>query len=102
MPMITVDLFEGRTRQQREAFAKEVTEAAVRVLKAPADHTWVIFRNHPKSHWAMGGSLCDAEPPQSFSSSAAQGSRAPTNRRKRETVRPSDSTAGGRPGHRTF
>ena len=59
MPIITVDLFEGRSRQQREEFAKEVTEAAVRILKAPVDHTWVVFRDHPKSHWAIGGKLCD-------------------------------------------
>ena len=59
MPIITVDMFEGRSREQREAFTKAVTEAAVRDLKAPLDHTWVIFRDHEKTHWAMGGELCD-------------------------------------------
>lgn len=59
MPIITVDLFEGRSREQREAFSKEVTDAAVRILKAPPDHTWVVFRDYEKSHWAMGGKLCD-------------------------------------------
>ena len=59
MPIITVDLFEGRSREQREAFTKAVTEAAVRDLKAPLDHTWAIFRDHEKTHWAMGGELCD-------------------------------------------
>lgn len=59
MPIITVDLFEGRNRQQREQFAEAVTKAAVEILKAPADHTWVVFRDHPKTHWAMGGKLCD-------------------------------------------
>lgn len=59
MPIITVDLFEGRSREQREAFAKVVTDAAAQILKAPVDHTWVVFNDHPKSHWAMGGKLCD-------------------------------------------
>lgn len=59
MPLITVDLFKGRTRQQRQEFAKAVTEAAAQILKAPVDHTWVVFRDHPKSHWAMAGKLCD-------------------------------------------
>lgn len=59
MPIVTVDLFKGRTREQRKQFAKAVTEAAVRILKAPPDHTWVIFRDHEKSDWAMGGKLCD-------------------------------------------
>ena len=61
MPIITVDLFEGRTRDQREQFAKVVTEAAVRLLKAPLGHTWVVFQDHPKDSWAIGGSLCDRE-----------------------------------------
>ena len=59
MPIITVDLFEGRTRKQKELFSKAVTEAAVRFLKAPVEHTWVVFRDHAKSDWAMGGKLCD-------------------------------------------
>jgi 4-oxalocrotonate tautomerase len=59
MPMIMVDLFEGRSREQREAFAQAVTRAAVELLKAPLDHTWVVFRDHEKSHWAIGGKLCD-------------------------------------------
>ena len=59
MPIITVDLFEGRSKEQREAFAKSVTDAAVQILKAPVDHTWVIFRDHKKENWAMGGKLCE-------------------------------------------
>lgn len=59
MPIISVEMFEGRSRQQREKFARAVTEAAVEHLKAPIDHTWVIFKEHPKSYWAMGGTLCD-------------------------------------------
>ena len=59
MPMITVDLFEGRSREQKDAFAKAVTDSAVKILKAPMDHTWVVFRDHKKSDWAMGGKLCE-------------------------------------------
>ena len=59
MPIITVDLFEGRSRDQIAAFSKAVTEAAAQILKAPVDHTWVVFNEHSKSKWAMGGKLCD-------------------------------------------
>lgn len=59
MPVITVEMFEGRTRQQREAFVKAVTKATVEILKAPEEQTWIIFREQPKSHWAIGGKLCD-------------------------------------------
>lgn len=59
MPVITVEMFEGRTRRQREEFSKAITRAAVEILKAPPDHTWVVFREVPKSCWAMAGKLCD-------------------------------------------
>jgi len=58
MPIITVEMFEGRTKEQRQAFAKQVTDAAVATLKAPIDHTWVIFKESPKSSWAFQGKLC--------------------------------------------
>ena len=59
MPIITVDLFEGRSREQREQFTKAVTEAAEQILKAHVDHIWVVFRDHKKENWGMGGKLCD-------------------------------------------
>lgn len=59
MPIIRVELFEGRTREQKEAFTQAVTKAAVEILKAPQDHTWVVFSDHKKSDWGMGGKLCD-------------------------------------------
>ncbi len=59
MPLITVDMFQGRTREQKEQFAQAVTDAAAKILKAPVDHTWVVFNDHAKSDWAMGGKLCD-------------------------------------------
>ncbi|MCM8812176.1 MAG: tautomerase family protein [Candidatus Omnitrophica bacterium] len=59
MPVITVKMFEGRTRQQREEFTKVVTKAAVDILKTPVEHVWIVFEDRPKSHWAIGGKLCD-------------------------------------------
>ncbi len=59
MPIIHVEMFEGRTREQREEFSKKVAEAAVQILKAPLDHTWVIFKESPKSFWSIGGKMCD-------------------------------------------
>ena len=33
MPFVRIDLFEGRTLEQKKALAKEVTEAVVRILE---------------------------------------------------------------------
>ena len=35
MPFVRIDLFEGRTLEQKKALAKEVTEAVVRNTGAP-------------------------------------------------------------------
>ena len=58
MPVITVELFEGRTQEQKQQFAKELTELTARVLGAPREHVWIIFRDARKADWAMGGTLC--------------------------------------------
>lgn len=58
MPVITVELFEGRTRTQKQQFAKQMTALTVRVLGTPKKHVWIIFRDTRKADWAMGGVLC--------------------------------------------
>jgi 4-oxalocrotonate tautomerase len=34
MPLISVSLYPGRTKEQKEEFAKAITEAAIEILKA--------------------------------------------------------------------
>jgi len=57
MPTIRVELFEGRTPQQKAALAKELTEACVRVLGGNADGIDVIFSDVARHDWATGGVL---------------------------------------------
>lgn len=57
MPTIHVELFEGRTPQQKAALAKELTDACVRVLGGSADSVDVIFRDVARHDWATGGVL---------------------------------------------
>ena len=59
MPVITVELFEGRTREQKQQYVKELTELTMRVLGTSREHVWVIFRDTKKSDWAMGGEFSD-------------------------------------------
>jgi 4-oxalocrotonate tautomerase len=57
MPIIRVELFKGRTSEQKSAFAREVTQSASQTLKcAPAD-VQVIFQDVEKSEWATDGEL---------------------------------------------
>ena len=57
MPTIRVELFEGRTPQQKADLARELTEACVRVLGGSADGIDVLFFDVARQDWATGGVL---------------------------------------------
>ena len=57
MPTIRVELFEGRTTEQKAALASELTQACVKVLGGSADAVDVIFQDIKRSDWATGGVL---------------------------------------------
>lgn len=60
MPTIHVELFEGRTLEQKRAFVQAVTEAAVKTIGAKPETLDIIFTERKKSDWATGGQLwCD-------------------------------------------
>lgn len=61
MPSITVEAFEGRTLDQRRELAKAITEAVVRIYKAPPEAVRILFREHKRQDVARGGKLeCDS------------------------------------------
>jgi 4-oxalocrotonate tautomerase len=57
MPLITVQLFEGRTVEQKRAYAKALTDASVQVLGIDPGAVDVIFSDVKKSDWATAGVL---------------------------------------------
>lgn len=58
MPMIRVELFEGRTVEQKREFVEVVTREAVRVLKCAPDDVDVVFVHIAKEDWGSAGKLC--------------------------------------------
>jgi 4-oxalocrotonate tautomerase len=57
MPTIRVEMFEGRSAEQKRALAKELTDGCVRVLGVPPASVQVLLFDVPKQHWAAGGTL---------------------------------------------
>ena len=55
MPIVTVQLLEGRTTEQKRALAKAITEAVVEHGKVPPDSVDVLFVDMPRSDWAKAG-----------------------------------------------
>jgi 4-oxalocrotonate tautomerase len=57
MAVITVQMFDGRTPEQKRALVKEVTEAFVRTCAGKPEDTWVIINEVPREHWSLAGEL---------------------------------------------
>lgn len=57
MPTIRVELFAGRTLDQKRALAQALTEATVRTLGGSPDAVDVIFADVERHDWATGGQL---------------------------------------------
>ena len=57
MPIVQVQMWEGRTEDQKERIAKEITDIMVSVAKAPRDAVTVVFTEYKRTNWAEGGIL---------------------------------------------
>ncbi len=57
MPTINVQIFEGRTQEQKRAFVKAVTEAACQTLDCSPGAVDIIFDEVKRENWATGGKL---------------------------------------------
>lgn len=57
MPFIEVKLYEGRTREQKQALVEAITTAFVEIADTPKEHVWIVFQDVPKDQWGMAGEL---------------------------------------------
>jgi 4-oxalocrotonate tautomerase len=55
MPLISVSMYPGRTKEQKEEFAKAMTNAAVQILKTKSEHVIIVYDEKPKEHWFISG-----------------------------------------------
>lgn len=55
MPLIVVSMYPGRSAEQKNEFAKAVTDQAVQILKTKAEHVIVVFDEKPKENWFQSG-----------------------------------------------
>jgi 4-oxalocrotonate tautomerase len=63
MPMIRVEMFPGRTLDQKRAFAKAVTESFVSICGGTPQSVQIVYQDVAKDDWAVAGNLAsDAAP----------------------------------------
>ena len=64
MPVIQCDIREGRTREQKEALAREITRVVHETIEAPVEYIYVLIRETPGFHHVKGGQhLPEYSPP---------------------------------------
>ena len=64
MPTINVQMFEGRSAQQKRDFVRAVTEAACQTLGCEPGSVDIIIQDVSRDNWATGGKLWSEPPPQ--------------------------------------
>ena len=55
MPIITISMYPGRNKEQKDQFAQEITDLAVKTLKTKPEHVIIVFDENPKDNWYLNG-----------------------------------------------
>ncbi|MFD1609477.1 4-oxalocrotonate tautomerase [Oceanobacillus luteolus] len=55
MPVIQIQMMEGRTPEKVGALIRNVTETVSDTLDAPEENVRVLVTEVPKTHWGIGG-----------------------------------------------
>jgi 4-oxalocrotonate tautomerase len=63
MPTLRVELFAGRTVEQKRALAAALTEATVKTLGGSPDAVDILFYDIQRQDWATGGTLWSDKAP---------------------------------------
>lgn len=57
MPVVRIEMFPGRTTEQKRALAKAITESFVTLANATPQSVQIIFTDVPQAEWAVAGEL---------------------------------------------
>ncbi len=59
MPVVIVEMWEGRTIEQKKKLVEGITSAMVNI-GVPPEAVHIIIKDNPKHNWATGGKLASA------------------------------------------
>jgi 4-oxalocrotonate tautomerase len=57
MPIVRVEMWPGRTHDQKAQLAKAITDAIQTIIGVPPEATTVVFEDVSKENWAQAGKL---------------------------------------------
>ena len=55
VPVIQCDIREGRTEEQKQALAREITRVVHETIDSPVEYIYVLIRETPGAHHVKGG-----------------------------------------------
>ena len=58
MPVVIVEMWEGRTIEQKKELVEGITSVMTTKLGIRPDQVTIIIKDNPKHNWARGGKLC--------------------------------------------
>ena len=61
MPIVRVEMWPGRTHEQKAKLAKAITDAVQDIAGAPPEATIIVFDDVSKDNWAEAGKLASDE-----------------------------------------
>lgn len=61
MPVVIVEMWEGRTIEQKKQLVAGITSVIVN-MGVPPEAVHIIIKDNPKHNWATGGKLASEEP----------------------------------------
>ena len=63
MPVVIVEMWEGRTIEQKKQLAEGITSSLVKI-GVPQEAVQIIIKDNPKHNWAIGGKLASEKFPE--------------------------------------
>jgi 4-oxalocrotonate tautomerase len=63
MPIVRVEMLEGRSAEVKQQLAAEITDSVVRRAGVDPAHVYVMFTDVARSDWAVSGKLFAQSPP---------------------------------------
>ncbi len=61
MPVVIVEMWEGRTIEQKKQLAEGITSVITR-MGVPPEAVNIIIKDNPRHNWATGGKLASEKP----------------------------------------
>lgn len=59
MPLVHIDLIEGRSDEQLRGLVKDVTEAIAKNANVPAERIHIVLNEMKKDRYSVGGQMAD-------------------------------------------